>query len=105
MHASIRQHLDQLVYEIVVSFRQQVERLGEQSDLLVPFDQGDQDDEPAMDIKLRILLEKIAAIVGDDDVVVGDGERDQIPVLPSGFPDVRHMVGLKAAGLCDGHQT
>jgi hypothetical protein len=52
-----------------------------------------------MNIELCVFLQKVATIVGNDDVVVGDRVWDEIPVLPSLLPDVRHMIGFETSGF------
>ena len=57
-----------------------------------------------MDIEPGILFQKISAIVGNDDVIVGHGEADQIPVLPTGLSKMGDVVGLISLCLGDSDQ-
>jgi hypothetical protein len=103
MNASVRQHLNQRIHEVVISNCEHVERLRKQSYLFVSLHQGNEDDQASMNIELCVSPQKVAAIVGNDDVVVGDRVWDKIPVLPSLLPDVRYMIGFEASGFsgCD----
>jgi hypothetical protein len=72
MNASVRQHLNQRIHEVVVSDCKHVECLRKQSYLFVSLHQGNEDDQASMNIELCVFLQKVATIVGNDDVVVGD---------------------------------
>jgi len=58
-----------------------------------------------MNIELCAFLQKVATIVGNDDVVVSDRVWDEIPVLPSLLPDVRHMIGFETSGFSGSDQS
>ena len=104
INATVDMHFHHLVHEVVVAGSEHVERLLKQRDLLASCPLRNQDHEPGVDVELRVLFQKIPAIVGDDDVVVGDREADQIPVLPAGLAKMGDVVGLKASRLRSSHQ-
>jgi hypothetical protein len=83
--ASVWQDLHQRIHQIVVSSREHMQCLLELFCLLIPLSFWNDNDQTAMNIHLRIFFQEVATIARDDNVAVGNGERHQIPVLPSGL--------------------
>ena len=51
-----------------------------------------------MHIQVGMLFQEVAPVESNHDVVVGHGERDQVPVLPTALAFVGHVFRFIAAG-------
>lgn len=107
MNTPVGQNLHQAVDEIVVSVCACSERLLEQFGLMLDTiirRLRKQDDQTWVQVKSSVLLEKVPAVQGHDDIVVVDGIPHQIPVLPARLSQMRHIVGVVASHLCCGDE-
>lgn len=86
MNRAIGQHFDQRVDQIVSPRCQNIEHFREQDNLPVAIDERDQNDQPAMDVEPGRLLEEVTSVVRDDHIVIGKGERDEVPVFQLALP-------------------
>ena len=66
-----------------------------------------EDDESCVDVESGVFFQEIFAVVGDNDVVIGNSEVDQIPVLPTGLSKMSDIVRLIPLGFrnCDQRAT
>jgi hypothetical protein len=75
----------------------------EKSPLKIPTNGGAKNNEPGMQLLLRIKTSKVARVVGDQSEVAVAGVAHNVPVFPTSPADVRDVVGLMA-GL-SGHSN
>jgi hypothetical protein len=108
VNAAVSPHFHDLVDQVVAHGDVCVQRLLEQAGLMLAAvfrSLRDQDDESGMDLDRRMLLQEIAPIQRDDDLVVGYRVRHQIPVLPARLADMGHVVRVVAPRLRGGDEV
>lgn len=103
-HPSFAVDLNQFVDWRLFHHRQPIEYRNEPFDLIRPVSARNDDNETWMQFKLRVLLQKVAAIVGYNDEIIlvrifGDG-----PVLPTCLSGMRTEDGEKFPLLRDGNE-
>lgn len=104
VNAAVAGNLDQLVHEIIVARGIHVECLLKQGHLPIPSALRQKDHQAGVDFKLGVFLEKVPSVVGHDDLVVGNREPHQVPILPARLSEVRDVVGLIARRFRDADQ-
>jgi hypothetical protein len=99
VNTAVEQNLDDLVDDIVVALRHQVQRSVEQQALDLRPNRRDDYDKPVMNAEFGLLPEEVLTIVRDDRVIVFGRERDQVVVLPARLSDMGHIMREESAYL------
>jgi hypothetical protein len=105
MHASIQENLDNFVDNTCREIRRSVQDSFEQSLLIQTLDSWNNDDQPVVELQLRVLPEEMSPIVGDENVIVLKNERHQIVILPPTFSKPTYVVCRYSSLLGKGDQT
>lgn len=93
VEGSVEKNLDDFVDKVVAEFERSIECNAEHAHLISAPDVWNDNEEAVVHVELEVFLEKMATIVGDNDVVVSQSEWNDVPILPTPFADVRPVGG------------
>lgn len=107
VNTSVRENFHHLVDEVVIPRRKGFQRFFKKRDLMIALVVGrlwNEDYQSRMHLQLGMLLQEITSVQRHGDIVVGNGVRYQIPVLPTALSDEGHIFGVVPSSFRGGYQ-